>query len=157
MIKRLLFFLLLGGLLPTFGWAQQEGRITGRVVDEKTQDPIPFASINLREEQTGALTNEYGYFQLAMPTKVTEDSVIVMALGYKRTALFVQRGTNMEEVIIQLPKQAIALANVDIKASQVKPTQLGAHSNSPGAGMIQGMPGSQYAFMCKNDKAKSWA
>ncbi len=47
-------------------------------MDEKTQDPIPFASINLREEQTGALTNEYGYFQLAMPTKVTEDSVIVM-------------------------------------------------------------------------------
>ncbi|RZL16260.1 MAG: carboxypeptidase-like regulatory domain-containing protein [Hymenobacter sp.] len=154
MIKRLLFLLIMSGLLPTLGWAQQEGRITGRVVDEKTQDPIPFASINLREEQTGALTNEYGYFQLAMPTKVTEDSVIVMALGYKRTALFVKRGSNMEEIIIQLPKQAIALANVDVITKGLKPTMLGAHSNSPGAGMIQGMPGSQYAFMCKNDKAK---
>jgi len=107
MIKRLLFFLLLGSLLPTLGWAQQEGRITGRVVDEKTQDPIPFASINLREEQTGALTNEYGYFQLAMPTKVTEDSVIVMALGYKRTALFVKRGSNMEEIICSCPAKPL--------------------------------------------------
>ena len=154
MLKRLLLLLLVASSWPALGWAQQEGRITGRVVDEKTQDPIPFASINLAEEQTGALTNEYGYFQLAMPTKVTEDSVIVMALGYKRTALYVKRGTNMEEIILQLPRQAIALSNVQIEASKVRPLMLGAHSNSPGAGMIQGMPGSQYAFMCKNEKAK---
>ena len=140
--------------LPLLGWAQQEGRITGRVVDEQSQDPIPFASITLREEQTGALTNEYGYFQLAMPTKVTEDSIIVVALGYKRTALFVKRGANMEEVIIQLPKQAIQLTEVKVDASKIRPLQLGARSNSPGAGMIQGTPGSQYAFLCKNEKAK---
>ena len=154
MLKRLLFLLLVANSWPALSWAQQEGRITGRVVDEKTQDPIPFASINLLEEQTGALTNEYGYFQLAMPTKVTEDSIIVMALGYKRTALYVKRGTNMEEVILQLPRQAVALSNVQIEASKVRPLLLGAHNNSPGAGMIQGMPGSQYAFMCKNEKAK---
>jgi hypothetical protein len=153
MLKRLLFILSVIGLSPFISRAQ-EGRITGRVVDAATQSPIPFASINLREEQTGALTNEYGYFQMAMPTKVTEDSIIVMALGYKRTALFVKRGTNMEEVILQIPKQPIQLANIVVEASKVRPLTLGAHSNSPGAGMIQGMPGSQYAFLCKNEKAK---
>jgi hypothetical protein len=153
MLKRLLFILSVIGLSSTISRAQ-EGRITGRVVDAATQSPIPFASINLRDEQTGALTNEYGYFQLAMPTKVTEDSIIVMALGYKRTALFVKRGTNMEEVILQIPKLSIVLAPVNIVASQMKPLMLGAHANSPGAGMIQGMPGSQYAFLCKNEKAK---
>jgi hypothetical protein len=154
MHKRLLVILFLFCWAPFISQAQQEGRITGRVVDEKTQDPIPFASINLRDEQTGALTNEYGYFQLAMPTKVTEDSIIVMALGYRRTALFVKRGANMEEVIIKLPKQPIELSTVKIEASKIKPTQLGARSNSPGAGMIQGTPGSQYAFLCKNEKSK---
>jgi len=153
MLKRLLFILSVIGLSPVISYAQ-EGRITGRVVDAATQSPIPFASINLREEQTGALTNEYGYFQMAMPTKVTEDSIIVMALGYKRTALFVNRGTNMEEVILQIPKQPIQLANIVVEASKVRPLMLGAHNNSPGAGMIQGMPGSQYAFLCKNEKAK---
>jgi hypothetical protein len=153
MLKRLLFILSVIGLSPIISRAQ-EGRITGRVVDAATQSPIPFASINLREEQTGALTNEYGYFQMAMPTKVTEDSIIVMALGYKRTALFVKRGTNMEEVILQIPKQPIQLANIVVEASKVRPLMLGAHNNSPGAGMIQGMPGSQYAFLCKNEKAK---
>ncbi|MGI4737753.1 MAG: carboxypeptidase-like regulatory domain-containing protein [Janthinobacterium lividum] len=153
MLKRLLFILSVIGLSPSISWAQ-EGRITGRVVDAATQSPIPFASINLHDEQTGALTNEYGYFQLAMPTKVTEDSIIVMALGYRRTALFVKRGANMEEVILQIPKLSIQLATVNIEASKVKPLLLGAHANSPGAGMIQGMPGSQYAFLCKNEKAK---
>ena len=70
MLKRLLFIISVIGLSPFISRAQ-EGRITGRVVDADTQSPIPFASINLREEQTGALTNEYGYFQMAMPTKVT--------------------------------------------------------------------------------------
>jgi hypothetical protein len=153
MLKRLLFIISVIGLSPIISRAQ-EGRITGRVVDAETQSPIPFASINLREEQTGALTNEYGYFQMAMPTKVTEDSIIVMALGYKRTALFVKRGGNMEEVILQIPKQPIQLANIVVEASKVRPLMLGAHNNSPGAGMIQGMPGSQYAFLCKNEKAK---
>jgi len=153
MLKRLLFLLLLTGLLPALAWAQ-EGRITGRVVDDKSQDPIPFASINLREEQTGALTNEYGYFQLAMPVKVTEDSIIVLSLGYRRKAIFVRRGTNMEEVIIQLTRQPIALDSAKIVGTKIKPLLLGARSNSPGAGMIQGMPGSQYAFLCKNEKGK---
>jgi hypothetical protein len=65
MMKRLPFLALwVLLLLPALSWAQ-ENRITGRVVDAKTKDPVPFASISLREEGTGALTNEYGYFQLA--------------------------------------------------------------------------------------------
>ena len=65
MMKRIPFLALcILWLLPVLGWAQ-ENRITGRVVDAKTKDPVPFASIGLREEGTGALTNEYGYFQLA--------------------------------------------------------------------------------------------
>jgi hypothetical protein len=153
MFKRYLLLALFALLAPTLSWAQ-DGRITGRVVDEKTKDPIPFASIGLREEQTGALTNEYGFFQLATPVKAVDDSIIVMALGYKRTALLVKRGATMEDLIIEMPKQAVQLANVQVEASKVKALTLGCRSNSPGAGMIQGMPGSQYAFMVKNEKGK---
>lgn len=135
------------------GWAQ-EGAITGRVVDSQSKDPIPFASINLADEQTGALTNEYGYFQLAMPMRSVDDSIIVMALGFRRTALFVKRGRNMEDLIIELPRQSIKLDNITVQASKVKMMTLGAHTSSPGAGMIQGMPGSQYASLMKNDKGK---
>ena len=67
-------------LLPLLGRAQ-ETRITGRVVDAKTKQPIPFASIELRGEGTGALSNEFGYFQLASLEKSSYDSLIITTLG----------------------------------------------------------------------------
>jgi hypothetical protein len=152
MLRRLLLLLLLTSLYPTLSWAQ-ETRITGRVVDVESKAPIGFASIALREEGTGALTNEYGYFQLAMPVRSIDDSIIVMALGFRRTALLVKRG-QMEDLIIELPRQSIKLDNVTVEASKVRPMAMGARSNTPGDGMIQGMPGSQYAALMKNEKSK---
>lgn len=128
--------------------------MTGRIVDEKTKEPIPFASIGLKEEQTGALTNEYGFFQLAMPQKNPQDSLIVNALGYFRKAVFIKPGIKVQDMIIEVPKRAIELANVTVKGGKVKNLALGSNSNTPGDGMIQGMPGSQYAFFVKNEKGK---
>ncbi|GAA4352558.1 hypothetical protein GCM10023185_12380 [Hymenobacter saemangeumensis] len=139
-------------MYPTLSWAQGD-RITGRVVDAESKEPIPFASITLREEGTGALTNEYGFFQLAMPVRSIDDSIIVMALGFKRTALMVRRG-KMEDLIIDLPRQTIKLEGFVVEASKVRPMMLGARSNTPDQGMIQGMPGSQYATLMKNEKGK---
>ena len=153
MMKRIHFlalvFLL---LLPALSRAQ-ENRITGRVVDAKTKDPVPFASIGLREEGTGALTNEYGYFQLAGLEKTNQDSLIVMTLGYERNAVFIKRGST-EDLIIELKKREIKLGEVKVTGGKLKNLELGSKSNNPGEGMIQGLPGSQYAFFVKNDKQK---
>ncbi len=135
------------------GVRAQENRITGRVVDAQTKDPVPFASIALREEGTGALTNEYGYFQLAGLEKSNQDSLFVITLGYERRAILIKRGAT-EDLIIELKKRVIALADVKVQAGKVKNLVLGAKSNTPGEGMIQGLPGSQYAFFVKNDKQK---
>ncbi|MDQ2792909.1 MAG: carboxypeptidase-like regulatory domain-containing protein [Bacteroidota bacterium] len=142
-------------LLPALSWAQ-ENRITGRVVDAKTKDPVPFASISLREEGTGALTNEYGYFQLAGLEKTSQDSLIVMTLGYDRSAITIKRGST-EDLIVELNKRFIDLGKdggVIVKSSKIKVGELGSNSNNPGEGMIQGLPGSQYAFFVKNEKQK---
>ncbi|UOQ75730.1 carboxypeptidase-like regulatory domain-containing protein [Hymenobacter sp. 5516J-16] len=141
-------------LLPALSFAQ-ENKISGRVVDEKTKEPIPFASIGLKEEQTGALTNEYGYFQIAMPEKNPQDSLVVVALGYFHKAVLVKPGIKIQDMIIEVPKRAIELKEVKvISSAKIKNLDLGSKSNTPGEGMIQGMPGSQYAFFVKNDKAK---
>ena len=131
----------------------QENRITGRVVDAQTKDPVPFASIGLSEEGTGALTNEYGYFQLAGLEKSNQDSLVVMTLGYARKATFIKRGAT-EDLIIELKKRVVALAEVKVVNGKVKNLAMGSRANSPGEGMIQGLPGSQYAFFVKNDKQK---
>ncbi len=131
----------------------QENRITGRVVDAQTKDPVPFASIGLHEEGTGALTNEYGYFQLAGLEKSNQDSLIVMTLGYGRKATLIKRGAT-EDLIIELQKRVVALGDVKVVNGKVKNLVMGSKANTPGEGMIQGLPGSQYAFFVKNDKQK---
>ncbi|MBC6699713.1 carboxypeptidase-like regulatory domain-containing protein [Hymenobacter sp. BT190] len=154
MLQRLLAFFTLLLLFPALGMAQ-ENRLSGRIVDSKTKEPIPFASIGLKEEQTGALTNEYGFFQMATPEKSAVDSIIVLALGYKRMAVAVKRGVSQTDLIIEVPKRVIELSNVTVKGGKIKDLALGSKSSTPGEGMIQGMPGSQYAFFVKNDKGKT--
>lgn len=154
MLQRVLSLLFFALLLPALSFAQ-ENKISGRVVDEKTKEPIPFASIGLKEEQTGALTNEYGYFQIPMPEKNPQDSLVVVALGYFHKAVLIKPGIKIQDMIIEVPKRAIELKEVKVVSSaKIKNLDLGSKSNTPGEGMIQGMPGSQYAFFVKNDKGK---
>ncbi len=40
------------------------GSITGRVVDETTQEPLPQANVIIFETKKGAATDEEGYFRI---------------------------------------------------------------------------------------------
>ena len=99
-------------LLPLFGLTQQP-RITGRVVDAITKEPIPFASIGFLKAGAGALTNENGYFQLAEPGEFKQDSLILMTLGYNRQALLVEQG-NLEELRVELNPQSVMLISCPV-------------------------------------------
>ena len=128
--------------------------LSGKIIDKATKEPLPFTSISLRQEQTGALSNEFGVFQLPGPVKNDTDSLIVMALGYEHLAILVQRGKEQANLVIELGKRAVALQNVVVKGGKVKNLALGASTNRPGEGLLQGQPGSQCAFFVKNDKNK---
>lgn len=132
-------------LLPLLGCGQGN-RITGRVVDAKTKEPIPFASIGLLKEGTGGLTNEKGYFQITSLTKSEQDSLIFMTLGYNRHALLVQHG-KVENLRIELNPRPLG----QIIQCPVSPRVL---DNTPKGEIIVGLPGTQYAFFIGNDKRK---
>ncbi|GAC1382125.1 MAG: hypothetical protein NVSMB30_29760 [Hymenobacter sp.] len=153
MYTRLLFIELFLATDLTPGWAQQV-QIKGVIVDKDTKEPLPFTSIGLKNEQIGALSNEHGQFIVPAPTKNADDSLIVVALGYARHAVLVKRGVAVANLTIAVPKRAVELSNVVVKAGKIKNLGLGARSDNPGEGMIQGLPGSQYAFFVKNDKKK---
>ena len=151
MYARLLFIALFFVAIAPFANAQKV-EIKGVIVDKDTKEPLPFTSIGLKNEQIGALSNEHGQFVVPAPTQNTADSLVVVALGYGRRAVLVKRGVAVASLTIELPKRAVALANVTVKAGKVKNLGLGSRSDDPGEGMIQGLPGSQYAFFVKNDK-----
>ena len=153
MYVRLLFIALFTALASAAASAQQV-QIKGVIVDKDTKEPLPFTSIGLKNEQIGALSNEHGQFIVPAPTQNTADSLIVVALGYGRRAVLVKRGVEVASLTIELPKRAVALGNVTVKGGKVKNLGLGSRTDNPGEGMIQGLPGSQYAFFVKNEKSK---
>ena len=153
MYTRLLFIALFLFTTATRSWAQQF-QVKGVIVDKDRKEPLPFTSIGLKNEQIGALSNEHGVFSVPAPTQNTADSLIVVALGYARRAVLVKRGINVANLIIEVPKRAVELGNVVVKAGKVKNLGLGSRTDNPGEGMIQGLPGSQYAFFVKNEKQK---
>lgn len=136
-------------LLPLLG-RTQEYHVSGRVVDAITKEPIPFASLALREANAGALTNESGYFQLRERSEIRHDSLVFMAFGYVRRALLVEQG-NSENLRIELSPRSPRL----IISDSFKPCiSVGKVASTAKDEVITGLPGSQYAFLIENDKRK---
>lgn len=136
--KIALAFLLLLPLL----FCAQDIRITGRVVDARTQEPIPFASLNLLEEGTGALSNEYGYFKFGQGRN-RQDSLVVVALGFDRRAIFIAPG-KVQDLFIELNHRPIQVVSRPvIPRERVWPLFE--------SGRITGAPNAQYAFFLKNE------
>lgn len=152
MLLRILFIGLF--ILSTTISRAQGPQLKGVIVDKDTKEPLPFVSVGLKDEQIGALSNEHGVFIVPAPTRNDSDSLIVMALGYHPKSMLVKRGVEQATLTVEVTRRAVELQNVTVKATKVKNLGLGAKSNTPGEGMVQGLPGSQYAFFVKNDKGK---
>jgi len=85
-------------LIPLFVLSQ-ESKVTstGRVLDQKTFLPVPFASIYMQSDYIGTTTNAEGDFAFHLPYGKAKDSVIIRAIGYallfKRADNFIKSGT----------------------------------------------------------------
>lgn len=136
----LILFLL---LLPLFGRAQ-EYCISGRVVDAKTKEPIPFASIWLRRQETSGLSNEKGYFQLLASGTYAQDSLIFITTGFSRRALLVEH-RKAAGLLVELVPQAIGpFISCPVRPYVVEPILKDE--------VIEGLPRSQYAFFISSGK-----
>ena len=56
--------------------------LKGRVLDAKTGQPVPYASIRLCTERTGTLANAQGHFELEASEKSSADTLVVEGLNY---------------------------------------------------------------------------
>ncbi|MEE4176025.1 MAG: carboxypeptidase-like regulatory domain-containing protein [Bacteroides sp.] len=61
--------------------------VRGRVLDQVSGNPLPFASVGLPERGLGISTNNEGYFQLRLPMEIMEQDLHVSYLGYKSQSL----------------------------------------------------------------------
>lgn len=143
-----LLFLL---LLPLLGRAQ-EMWVSGQVVDAATKKPVEYASMSLRNAQTGTLTDLQGRFRLAGGSTDKPDSLIVMTLPYERYAMAVNTAKCTDLVIEVTQRKGYNPDQVIISYCRVRPKP---YSVIPESEQLLFVTDSQYAFFIPNTEHKA--
>lgn len=98
-------------LYPSSLVAQGYGKITGKVIDANTREPLPFANVIVESTHLGAATNTDGEFLiLKVPSGVY--SVSVQFVGYNKTTI-----TNVEVLTDLTSNLQIELQSTSIQIS----------------------------------------
>jgi len=105
-----LFFIWLAGFQTVlYG---QETRISGKVTDAETGDPMPFVSVLLKGTTIGTTTDFEGNFTLQ--TQIKADSLMVSYLGYQTLVKAIQQGKN-QVINFQMKPAATVLQAVVVR------------------------------------------
>jgi hypothetical protein len=75
-------FAVLCVVATTLSQAQNTPLITGKVVDGKSNEPIPFATIRLKNKFIGVISNADGDFQLPSRFRLLGDTLLISCIGY---------------------------------------------------------------------------
>ncbi len=93
---------LISMLLSTVGICQLYPQtLTSKVVDEKTNESVPYATVQF-SENNGIITNEEGRFSLDTEKRTEKDSIYISSLGYERMGFFV--GAGLDSILYLKPK-----------------------------------------------------
>src|SRR5664279_1316293 len=87
MIRRLFFIGLLFSINHPVIYCQQPDYIRGKVIDSKTSEPVPFATVRLKNSLVGVISNAEGDFRILNNPGFQSDSLIVSCIGFHRLSV----------------------------------------------------------------------
>ncbi len=117
-------------LVATPVYAQKMTRISGKVIDAKTKELLPFVSVVFKGKNIGVITNYNGEYKIE--TQWASDSLQASFLGYHSQIKPVKKGERQTINFSLLPKN-ITLEEVEIKAKKVRYR----NKNNPAVALIR--------------------
>jgi len=121
MIRRL-FFSLLVSTLPAALHAQT-AILEGQVLNERTNEPVPFATLGVPGRGIGTVADEQGRYLLRLPAGLN-DTLVVTSVGFSRTAVAPAALAAGQRVFKVMPQEQ-ALRDVVVEHPRVHPALLG--------------------------------
>lgn len=106
--------LLLIGLLSDCVFAQ-ETRVSGKITDANTGDPVPFVNVVFKGTTIGITTDFEGRYNLATATPT--DTLVASYVGYKAKRKVVKIGVS-QTINFQLEEDVVSLQEVVILAGE---------------------------------------
>lgn len=108
-MKRTILFLILLAAGSLFG--QRKSEIEGRISDQQTGAPIPYANIYNQATGNGTISNEDGYFRLAIDG--LHDSIVVSFIGYENKVIRLR--ANVGFYPVELKESAQLLSEIVVR------------------------------------------
>ncbi|MEI8204282.1 MAG: DUF5686 family protein [Bacteroidota bacterium] len=112
MSKLHLYFIILISILAMGTTHAQTTRIYGKIIDAKTNEPVPFVNVFFKEKNIGTTSSFEGIF--ALETKNASDTIETSLVGYIPQKIKIKRNT-YQEINIQLVPSMYALNEVVIQ------------------------------------------
>lgn len=100
----------------TFAQVKSDGTITGLILDERTQTPLPGASVVIKDINRGAITDVNGYF---IVTKIPAGiySIVITYNGFTKKIIdsLVITGDAVTDIgMVRLKEESVMLSNITI-------------------------------------------
>jgi len=80
--KYLCVFFILVQIISTSIHAQENSVITGKIINSEDKEPLPFASIRLKNHPIGTISNEEGEFDFYIPKSKRNDTLSISFIGF---------------------------------------------------------------------------
>jgi hypothetical protein len=86
--------------------------ISGKVIDSKSFQPLPYASLIVKKKSFATVSNEAGVFVFHIPRSSGEDTLLITFVGYEIKELAIQSIDKSKPQVISLDPQEIFLKEV---------------------------------------------
>jgi len=94
--------------------AEKTTYITGKIVDEETSEPLPFATIALKNKGKGTVSNNNGNFGMKITSDFSNDTLSFSYLGYLGREIPVKKAFE-NNLIISMKREFISIPEIIIK------------------------------------------
>lgn len=101
---------------PAF--AQQEDYIAGKLLDSKTQEPVVFANIRIKDRALGIITNVDGSFRIPLVYKEYGDIIEISSMGYQTKEISISELVVGTLNIIKIEPSAIDLQEAIVRGKR---------------------------------------
>ncbi len=116
MIRQLFFICLLFSINHTVTYSQQLDFIRGKVIDSKSSQPVPYATVRLKNFQVGVISNAEGDFRILNNPGFQSDSLIVSCIGFHRLSVAFSKLKTPEMNNLMLVPYIYSLNEVSVTA-----------------------------------------
>lgn len=104
--------LFIAGSILSVNLPAQTITFSGNVTDIDTGEPLVYASVGLKDQAIGTITNLAGDFDLHIPEGIQADKIIISTLGYFDYVVNIENAISAEKLKIELQPGHIILDEV---------------------------------------------